>query len=242
MPSTRPERQEFAACYEGYFWRRGFVPLSVQELNGEWGTKFSEELWKESLSNPSLIEYFEKRGVDNPYAPRPVLTEKQNDFLRVLFDPTDPSPLAAKMKKAKVSNTEYSAWMRDPTFENLMREEADKRFEYTYADVLGSLGREASRGNVQAIKLYLTLTGRYSEAQPGVSVTINQDLRLLTQKLLEILQRHVDPQTLALVHGEMEAVLFPNLPTTPVRRVIGAVEAPKVPEKDVFIHEDELAL
>lgn len=234
--SNADKRNEFASCYEAYFWRRGHAPTHVSELNSEFQTSFTETLWEHCFSTPSLVQYLQDRHVPVPDEARPALTKKQLDFLQKLFDPSDPSPLAAKLKAAKVTSAEYTSWMRDENFTALARSEANKRFSDGRTNVLLALEQEATlKRNVAAIKLYLTMTGDYSEAKSGVTVNVNQDMRLLTYRLLEVLQRHVPPETLALVAAEFEQVLFPKKPglssLTSSTLEVGAVETPKPPKQ-----------
>ncbi len=224
MPNQPPNfsevRQEFAACYEAFFWTNGYIPHKVEDLNFYYKTRFTAGHWQQCLEDESLRKYFRNRAVPLPDEVKPVLTPKQLKFLTLLFDPTDSRPLALKLKDAKATSQEYSSWMRDEDFISLLRSEADKKFQDGRTSVLQALQREASKpgANVQAIKLYLTITGDYAESStPGTTININQDVRQLTQKLLEILQRHVPPETLALVHAEMEQVLFPEVRTSQSR-------------------------
>ena len=242
-PTFSEIRQEFAACYEAFFWTNGYIPHKVSDLNFHFKTNFTEEHWQKCLSDDSLRKYFRNRSVPLPDEIKPVLHPKQLKFLTLLFDPTDNRPLALKLKDSKTTSSEYSAWMRDEDFVSLLRSEADKRFSQGRTSVLQALQREASKpgANVQAIKLYLTITGDYTESQQaGTTININQDIRQLTQKLLEILQRHVPPETLALVHGEMEQLLFPEVKTSkaaaPLTRTplsLGAVETTGSPKNEL---------
>jgi len=222
-------RQEFVACYEAYYWNFGFAPDSPANLNSEFKTKFTKEDWEDCLTRESLVKYFEERGVPNPYKPAPVLTPKQLDFIRDFTDPTNILPLSKKLSLAKVSQAEFASWMRDTTFVQLVRGETDKKFNDSRTLVLNALAQEAAVSrNVNAIKFYFELTGEYSPTSKTQVTHLTGEVRELTQKLLEVLQRHVPPETLELIHGELEEVLFPQLPeparlparTKPSRKVL----------------------
>lgn len=218
--STPGSNQEFVACYESYYWRYGRIPHSSQQLNAEFGTKFPDAQYDEVLSRESLIKYFDDRAIPNPKAPRPILTTRQLDLLRVICDPTDYRTLAMKLKQIKVSQAELASWMRDATFARLMRDETTRQFADNRTYVLNGLLREASKGNVAAVKLWAEMTGEYV---PGTSthVHVSVETKEVVQKLLEVLQRFVDSDTLELLTSEMEKVLFPQLPdraTTPTWR------------------------
>jgi hypothetical protein len=214
--TTRSERQEFVACFEAYYWNNGFIPDKVATLNYEFNTHFSTTLWEAVLTDPKLVAYFKERGVPNPYAPQPVLTPKQLDFIRAFTDPTNVLPLSKKLSSLQVSQAEFASWMRDTNFITLVRGESDKKFRDSRTLVLNALAQEAAVSrNVNAIKFYFELTGEYTPgAKTQVNVQLNSEVKELTIKLLEVLQRHVPPETLELIHGELEQVLFPDLPTT----------------------------
>ncbi len=215
MSNSAPgSNQEFVACYESYFWRYNRIPLTAKEINAEFGTTFTETQYNNVLSLESLIKYFNDRAIPNPKAPRPVLTPIQLDLLRVITDPTDFRTLGQKLKSINVSQAQLSSWMRDATFARLMREETTRQFQDNRTYVLNGLLKEASKGNVAAIKLWAEMTGEYVPGQ-ATTVHVTVETKEIVQKLLEVLQRHVDPDTLELITGEMEKVLFPSLPDRP---------------------------
>lgn len=216
------EQQTFVACYEGFYWLNNRVAGSAQELNKEYNTAFTESDFNKALTHESIVKYFEERGVPNPKAPRPVLQPKQLKFIQMILDPHDNRLMSQKMKECGVSSVEHTAWMRDPHFARLIREETTQALENGRAQVLRSIVREASQGNVAAQKFYMELTGEYTPSAKGgtqVNVSVGQDVRLLTQGILEILQRHVHPDTLALVANEFEELLFPAARSA-VRRLL----------------------
>jgi len=228
------KQSDFAACLEAFYWQSGRLP-SLPEFNREYNVNLTAERFDSALSNPSLKKHLAVIGV--PLEGETFLTGKQMEFLRVLFDPTNTKPLAFKLKECKVTGTEYSAWLRDPAFARVLRNEADKRFENSEHRVLQALEREASGGNVAAMKLYFEMTGRYTPSAKGaVNVTINQDARELASKMLEVLQRRLPAELLMQVADDLEAVLFPRS-ATPARAHLSVI-----PVREILPVESEASV
>lgn len=234
---TPKQQQEFVACYEAFYWQQGRIP-AVAELNRAWGTDFTQGQYEKALKHESLQKYFQERAIPNPYIEQPTLSPKQMDFLRILLDPTDTRSLHHKLKAVKATQAEHAAWLRDPNYAALVRDETSKLFEDSRSRVFMALSREASAGNVPAMKLYLEMTGDYTPAnKSGTTINVHQDLRFTVQKVLEVLQKHVSTQVLLNVAEELEQVLFPQLPSN--RPTVKQRQVLTVPEVTAAVDEED---
>lgn len=148
-----------------------------------------------------------------------MLTEKQQSWIAVVTDPSDQRPLAKKLTELGLKMSEVRSWNSNPLYAKSLYDRTNKAFGDNRYAVLRSLQLEAMAGNVTAIKLYLELTGDYETANakpaPAVSITTNNntnnytdsEARKLLSAILEILQRHLQPELLHVIVDELEAAV-----------------------------------
>lgn len=207
VPQPLRLQQEILPLYELYWMRHGKVPTLLQ-LNREFNMRFSEDRWNKLFSSRTVQERLLDRGVPLPDGQQLQLTQDQMDWIAVLMNPGEGGTLAGKAKAFGIELSTHYKWMRNPLFAEAIRIATTQLTTVERNRVLGALVNKAAVGDVQAIKLYLELTGEYNP-----KVTVNhtaQESRVLVSKLIEVLQRHLTPELLETVAGELEAVLFPN--------------------------------
>lgn len=207
VPQPLRLQQEILPLYELYWMRHGKVPTLLQ-LNREFNMRFSEDRWNKLFSSRTVQERLLDRGVPLPDGQQLQLTQDQMDWIAVLMNPGEGGTLAGKAKAFGIELSTHYKWMRNPLFAEAIRIATTQLTTVERNRVLGALVNKAAVGDVQAIKLYLELTGEYNP-----KVTVNhtaQESRVLVSKLIEVLQRHLTPELLETVAGELETVLFPS--------------------------------
>lgn len=210
LDSLKPhEKEELAAFIELLYWRNGTVPTHV-ELNQAFDLKLTARQLDAYINSPRIKQYLiEKRSV--PIEARARLTAKQLDWIRVACDANDMRPVQIKMKELQVTRTDLNKWQGDQFYQQVMYEQASRSFQNARFGVLRSLAVEAMGGNVTAQKIYLEMTGDYRQ-QSSVDVKVTHEMRATINLVLDILQKHVDPNVLELVALELETAVVPGLP------------------------------
>ena len=196
--------KEFLAFYELYYWRHHKIPTAA-ELGFEFGFRISEELYAKLLAKPENFTHLIQRYVPLPQDITPRLTPKQLALIATITDPANRQTLSQKLKAHNVSPLQYSRWLDDPLFAEILYEETNKLTANSRDRVLGAIVNEASAGNIQAAKLYLELQGEYT---PKAQITDGTEFKQMTLKLLEVLKKYIDEDTLIQVALELEKVLF----------------------------------
>jgi hypothetical protein len=205
VSDSRALEDEFLAFYELYYWRHNKVP-GPTELALEFACKVSDEEYVKLLSKPENFLQLIQHEVPLPNQITPRLRPKQLELIRTLLDPSDKRTLQIKLKVCEVSSAQYQNWLNDPLFSSILYEETSKSTNASRHQVLSALSAEAAHGNVPAIKLYLEMSGEYTPRQQNVGS--ESEFKTMTLKLLEVLKRHVDEQTLMKIRAELEEVLF----------------------------------
>lgn len=128
----------------------------------------------------------EARGVR--WGPNPLngISAEQHYAISILFNPTDRRPLAAKLKSAGVTYSKNKAWLKEPTFNNFVQQNAENMLGDHQADIHTAFLNKAMTGDLPAVKFYYELTGRHN---PQANQVI--DLQRVVGLLLESVSKHV---------------------------------------------------
>jgi hypothetical protein len=111
--------------------------------------------------------------------------------------------------------TQHNAWLKNPLFQSALTSRLEKILPDERNRVHSALAREASSGNVSAIKLYMQMTGEYSE---GTNSDKSETAGLM-QGILEILESHVDRAVLGRLANDFDYLLVHGVPPTRQKRL-----------------------
>jgi hypothetical protein len=136
-------------------------------------------------------------------------TDSKYDPLFVLacqkiVDQSSTKSFAARIKDLKplgITEATWTSWMNIPSYFEYAKKLVDKQLE-TISDINANMGlaRLIQKDDLQAIKYYHELTGRFKPA-----LNDNQmNLQFMIITLLEILVKHVDPSIIDVIATELE--------------------------------------
>jgi len=202
------EKIELAAFIELLYWRNGTVPTAQELRNDIPDCNITDAQFKEYIKKPEIRKYLtEERGV--PLDAQARLTPKQLDWIRVITDPADMRPLAKKLADAGVTKSEISSWTNNKFYQQVVYEQTNRAFGNSRYAVLRSLQVEAMSGQMAAIKMYLEMTGDYSQ-RSEVNVTV--ETRGILNTVVDVLQEFLPADLLLQVVDRLEAATIPALP------------------------------
>lgn len=145
------------------------------------------------------------------------LTGKQHYGLMIATNPYDKRPLGIRLKEARITWAEWTAWMKNPRFERIIEQFAENALQEHMAQAHNALIAQVDRGDTNAIKFYYELTGRY---RPGTQN--QQDIASVLMQVVEIISKHVkDPDALAAIADEMQGVVKPEREALPAKGLEG---------------------
>lgn len=197
----------------------------------------------EEVSPGELDEFFEaeetvlsleSRGIIPPWIleKNPTgLTKEQLAVASSLNSVKDRRSDEKKLRDLGVSHRQFTGWMHSKTFSNYMKASSNLLVANFEHEAHTSLLRSLSAGNVNAMKLYYELTGRYNPAyENGVNV------QLLMTRLIEIIQSEVhDAKVLSVIASKFQMAAA-ELGGSPVERQ-GLVQG--VTTKELSNKEDD---
>lgn len=222
---TDPVLKQTVALLETYYWKYKRI-ASDEDLFREYLLQTSV---KAVLESKELLRYLAEQGV--PVDGTPTLSPKQVRWIDALCGAADPRPLTVKLKDFGISLQTHNTWLKNPLFQSALQSRIESILPDERARVHQALAREASGGNIPAVKLYLTLTGELTEGQTSEK----GEAASLMQGILEILETHVSGATLHALSEDFDYLLIHGV-VPQRRRVNQAVQRtlPRELERDTL--------
>lgn len=140
-----------------------------------------------ALSNKAVIYALEDQGIT--YADKGVLTEIQLAAANTLFDFNDRRSDTKKLADLGVSAATYAGWKRLPVFADYLQQRAENLFGDSHDEAVRSLIYNVRKGDMNGIKLYFEMTGRWSSKTAG-----EVNIEFLLIKIIEVLQIELSDQ------------------------------------------------
>lgn len=158
---------------------------------------------EQSMEKPFFIKGLANRGIPHPPAmvKRDALSNEQIAAILIVSDFGDKRSLNSKLKAIGISSQTWQGWMKDPMFKDYLHGLTTRNFEDSLHSAQQGLLASVEKGDVNAIKYWMQLTGR--EVSPEV-----QSARTMIARLIQVIQTHVkDESTLRKISKDFERVM-----------------------------------
>lgn len=220
MPDPMPQRKPYRAPAELDDLGPSMTMDQMKAVN------FIEFFWNQHRKFPSedeirtriprfdlseaLFKATFKRGLTNRGVPIPEelpfgLTDLQMAGILLVGNMNDRRSIPAKLKSLNISMAKWNGWMKNPEFKNNLHRLVSGDFQDAVHIAQQALVKAVERGDVNAIKFYMELTGRSVD---GASASTVNNLKMVITRLVEVIQFHVqDPETLRAIRADLAAVM-----------------------------------
>lgn len=156
----------------------------------------------DALSNETFLAALNNRGIKLPQAKKN-LSNEQLAAIALMSNFRDGRSPTAKLRSIGVSWTRWQGWMRDKYFKEYLQDVCAVNFNDSLDIVQSGILRAAEKGNIDAAKFFLEVTGRYTSQSAEVA-----NLKLVLSRILEVIQIHIkDPNVLRSIAGDFDRVL-----------------------------------
>lgn len=188
--------------YEQHFWEHNAYP--TYELASE-RTFINPKRLKTLTTSADFQTALTTRGLPPFFKDTlpELLTPEQVLAVNLILNVYDKRSLQTKLKSISVTTSKWSAWLNDPNFSRHLASQIDKRFNFLEQDAKLALAKNIQDGDLNSIKFYLELTGKFSPQAPAVQVNVN----LIVNRILDVLVKYVPAPTLSQIADELEMEL-----------------------------------
>jgi hypothetical protein len=148
---------------------------------------------QELLKSEVVLVMLDNRGIRPDTSDPTELSEEQLAAANIYLNISDTRPLSQKLEELGISRIRFNGWMKGKAFSKYLTERAEELFEEGMPFAHRELLTKVMHGNLNAIRLFYEVSGRYT----GVQSVEQQSIGLLIQRLLEAIQMEVsDPETI----------------------------------------------
>lgn len=167
------------------------------------------------MANPTFIEALSNRGIQAPLSDGlpDELTQEQVAAVGLVLDYADKRSHNTKLRSLGITPGKWQGWLKNQVFKDYLHTLSTHSLEDALHVAHTGLISATERGDVNAIKYYMELTGRFS-SDSGQT----QNFKVMIQRIVESVQRHVkDPDIIRLLASDFEVIMRGEIPqTTPV--------------------------
>lgn len=204
--------------------------LKIIELNWHASGKFKPPVGFKlytALQNDSFRRALINRGIKLPKSEAeeeleaslsiPSLTQQQTAAVLTVVNFSDKRSRNAKLRDLGISVSTWNGWLRDEGFREYYFKLANQQFAHALPIAQESLVRAMEAGKVEGIKFYMDLQGK----GPASAEASGHNVRMVLQKLIEVLQLHIrDPELLGAIGIDFDRVLKGESPVGPQNALV----------------------
>jgi hypothetical protein len=180
-----------------------------------------EEGWdiNEFLKHPTFRLALINRGITAPYSmntgapedeqytPPKNFTREQMAAIATVINFEDRRSRSTKLKELGIPPTQWAGWMKDIAFKEYLQEVSAASLMDNVHVAHEGLLKSVDRGDVNAIKFYMEVTGRHTTDAPAM-----QNMKVMLTRLIESVQRHVEPATMRLIAQDFDLIMTGGVP------------------------------
>jgi hypothetical protein len=192
---------------EQTFWETGLLPTpesSSEELGMGIGTVnkwYKDETFRAQLATRGMDPVgliFPGKLIKESRA----LSPKQILVANMMLNLHDKRSEREKLAQVQVSSQQYHAWLRQPAFVEFLRKRGEALFSSADFIAYKSLVRNVQAGDNKALELFFSMRGIYNK-----SINVNLNIDVVLSQVIEVVSRHVTPQVMNLIAGEIESII-----------------------------------
>lgn len=191
------------------FWNQNHKFPAEMTIRSRWGEALVD--YKETLNKPVFIEALSNRGITMP-ADGTIpdeLTAEQIAAVSLILDYSDKRSHNTKLRSLGLSPTKWAGWLKNPVFKTYLHNLSTRNLDDALHVAHEGLLKATERGDVNAIKYYMELTGRFSE-----DAGQQQNFKVMIQRIIESIQRHVkDPDVIRLLAADFDVIMQGGIPS-----------------------------
>jgi hypothetical protein len=199
IPLTSDELRVISWAEEYWHLHKRFPPV------GSFSSRWPDLNLDKFLEHKTVQLAFHNRGIKTP-SPSDNLNEEQLAAIFTVSNYEDRRPITAKLKSLGIKSTQWNGWKKDPHFREFLHKMLGESLDSALDRAHEGLMKALDKGDVNAIKYFMELTGRVPDQG-------QQNFRIAVARLIESIQRHVsDAGTLKAIGQDFEMIISGRAP------------------------------
>lgn len=190
-----------AIAFAEQYWM-GYKKLVTPEMLYETFGK-SKKFWSNWLQEPEVIDAFNRRTI--PLIPSPGLAPDELALANALLDFADKRSFNKKLSDLGMTSAKYQQLLKKDEFSEYLRKRSEDLLKDALPEAHLALVDNVRRGDLQSIKFFYEISGRYSSRDEEINVAE------LLSRILEIISRHIqNPEQLKAISADFKHLDKPS--------------------------------
>lgn len=154
------------------------------------------------LNKPAFQKAMAARGI-SMLDSETGLSKEQMAAILTVTNYLDKRSQSTKLKSLGITNQQWQGWIKDPKFRTYLHSISSDSFNDALHTAHEGLMKKVESGDVNAVKFYMEVTGRYTENSGQI-----ENMKIIIAKLIEVIQRRIkDPELLRAISTDFNTVL-----------------------------------
>lgn len=214
-PMTHAEQQALHYIEQTYQYTRTFPKTEILEK------RFAPFTLRGAMRKSSFVNGLVNRGIPLPMAEHEYLSPLQVAAVTSILNWDDKRSRASKLKELGVTTAQWSGWLRSKKFKEYLNSISSENFEEAVDHAHEGLMRAVDKGNTEAIKYFMEVTGRYSASNAEI-----QNFKIVLARVIESIQRHIkDPAIIAAISSDFNLIMNGQQPAYQIENGHSVVDA-----------------
>lgn len=214
-PMTHAEKDALHYIEQIWQYKKDWPKIDILER------RFAPFKLSQALQKASFVNGLLNRGIELPSVDHEYLSQEQVAAVSSILNWDDKRSRAQKLRELGITPTKWSGWLRSKKFREYLHSISADNFQDAVDHAQEGLVRAMDKGNTEAIKYYMEMTGRYTASNVEF-----ENLKLVLTRLVEVIQRHVkDPALLSAINADFELVMKGGVPVHAIESGHNVVEA-----------------
>lgn len=196
-PHLSREQLEKISWIEWYYHDNNGVPPTEAAFKAKFFTSLND-----FLSNPLCRQALHNRGIIlNPQARE--LSPEQIAAVMTIANVNDKRSRHSKLRSLGITEAVWTGWLRNPHFKDFLHRTVGFNFENSIDVLQESVVKAVEKGSVDAMRLYLDMTGRTPKTNNQI-----ENIQVILSRIIESIQRHVkEPEKIAAIAADFELIM-----------------------------------
>lgn len=200
---TEKERNLIAYCEQAWF-LEGRLPTPETLIEK---FDYTPKALNQVLHDEEVVKSFEARGM--PIVEGRDLTPEQITVINTMLNLADQRSERKKLSEMGISAKTWAGWKKNPKVQAYIARRSTSLLRESLPDAHLALVDNVRRGDLGSLKFLYEVTGTYTGNEKQL------DIRMILEKVLEIIQTHVtEPATLLAIANDFKLLVALDKPGT----------------------------
>lgn len=213
---TQSQQEALKVIESIWYEYRRFPAPSELPKHFDLQSSLSKEVFKRALFERGITPPRKRKASKH----QPALSEEQMAAIIAVVNHADKRSIKTKLETMGLSTTQWQGWLRQQVFKDTLHRVSAENFDDALHHAHTGLITAVDRGDVNAIKMFLELSGRQKETDPTL-----KNFRIVVSRIVEALQYRLKdyPDILEEIQKDFELIFEGRQPDYAIKAIADSI-------------------